>query len=219
MNFTLMAIAMMAIGLPVVLLATAPEKAQASARFLSPILCILLLLVYGFSVVFALRHQPEEEGDGSGPRWPPLKALLILGGATGGMVLVSELLVGSILPFVEATGISQIFIGLIIIPLFSNVVDHIVAISVALKNKMNLSLTISVGSAAQIACMVLPAIILVSFAMGQPMGLTFTPVELISLAVGLLMLIPVLLDGKSNWLEGAQLLTCYLILALVVFGL
>lgn len=222
MNFTLMAIALVVIGLPSILLATAPQMPQAGASFLSPALCTLLLILYGCSVVFSLRRQPKEEkeeeetGD---PRWSPRKGLLILGGSTGGLVLISGLLVDSILPFVETTGISQVFIGLILIPIFSNVVDHIVAISVALKNKMDLSLTISIGSATQIACMVLPAIMLVSSAMGQPLGLMFTPVELISLAVGLFLMIPVLLDGKSNWLEGAELLTCYLILALILFGL
>ena len=134
------------------------------------------------------------------------------------MILISELLVGNIMPFVEVTGISEIFIGLILIPIFGNVVDHIVAITVALKNKMDLSLTISVGSAAQVACMVVPVIGIVSMAMGQPMGLVFAPIELIALGVGLLLMIPVLLDGHSNWLEGTQLLTCYLILAAVLWA-
>lgn len=217
MNFTLMAVALMAIGLPSIFLASASEKLQASASFLSPVLCTLLLILYACSVVFALRRQPQQEKDAEDPRWKTGLSLLILGGSTGGMILISELLVDSILPFVETTGISQVFIGLILIPIFSNVVDHIVAISVALKNKMDLSLTISVGSAAQIACMVLPAIVLISMAMGQPLGLMFTPVELISMAVALALMVPVLLDGESNWLEGAQLLTCYLVLGVVVF--
>ena len=134
-------------------------------------------------------------------------------------MVISEVLVDNILPFVEATGISQVFIGVILIPIFGNVVDHIVAISVALKNRMDLSLTISVGSAAQIACMVLPSIVLVSLAMGQPLGLIFTPIELLALGVGLALMVPVLLDGHSNWLEGAELLTCYLILAAVLWVL
>ena len=97
--------------------------------------------------------------------------------------------------------------------------DHIVAISVAMKNRMDLSLTISVGSAAQVACMVLPVIMLASIVMGQPMGLIFTPTEIIALGVGLALMVPVLLDGNSNWLEGAELLTCYLILAAVLWVL
>lgn len=96
--------------------------------------------------------------------------------------------------------------------------DHIVAITVALKNKMDLSLTISVGSAAQVACLVLPIIVLVSYAMGQPMGLIFEPIELVALGLGLAMMVPVLLDGSSNWMEGTQLLTCYVILATVLWA-
>ncbi len=217
-NFTLIVIATLAIGLPTVLLALAPEKAAASASFLTPGLCILLLLIYGITVVFTLRRQPMEENQ-EGANWPLSKGLLLLVASTSGIVLVSALLVSSILPFVEATGISQAFIGLIVIPLFENVVDHIVAISVALKNKIDMSITISVGSASQVACMVLPVIVLASMVMGRPLGLIFAPVELLSLGVGVLLMIPVLLDGLSNWLEGAQLLTCYTILALVLWAL
>ena len=218
-NFTLIALALVAIGLPTVLLRTAPEKAQASTAYLTPVLCVLLLVIYGFTVVFSLRRQPAEEHDGGGPRWSLIIGLLVLAISTGGMILISELLVGTVVPLVEATDISQVFIGLILIPIFGNVVDHIVAITVALKNRMDLSLTISVGSAAQVACMVIPVIVLISLAMGQPLGLIFAPVELIALAAGLFLMVPVLLDGDSNWLEGAQLLTCYLVLALVLWAL
>ena len=202
-NFTLMALALVTIGLPTVLLATSPEKATSALLFLTPTLSAMLLGVYGLTVFFSLRTQPEETVEG-GPTWGRGKALLVLGASTGGMIFTSKLLVGSILPFVETTGISQVFIGLILIPIFGNVVDHIVAITVALKNKMDLSLAISVGSAAQVACLVLPVVVLMSFATGQTMGLVFTPIELIALALGLLLMVPVLLDGQSNWLEGMQ---------------
>ena len=126
---------------------------------------------------------------------------------------------GSVEGFIEETGISQVFVGLILIPIFSNVVDHIVAITVALKNRMDLSLTSSVGSAAQVACLVIPIIVLVAVFSGQPAGLIFAPVELVAMAVGIFTIVPVLLDGHSNWLEGAQLLTVYLILATVLWAL
>ena len=218
-NFTLMAIALMAIALPSMLLASAPETARFGTSLLTPTLCALVLIIYPLAVIFSLKIQPKEDDDGGGPRWALPKGLLLLVASTGGMVVISEVLVDNILPFVEATGISQVFIGVILIPIFGNVVDHIVAISVALKNRMDLSLTISVGSAAQIACMVLPSIVLVSLAMGQPLGLIFTPIELLALGVGLALMVPVLLDGHSNWLEGAELLTCYLILAAVLWVL
>lgn len=216
-NFTLMAMALVAIGLPTLLQATSPEKAQADVSLLTVILSVLLLIIYGFAVVFSLRSQPKENGDGGGPLWTPLKALLVLAVSTGGMILISEMMVDSIVPFVEETGISQFFIGLILIPIFSNVVDHIVAITVALKNRMDLSLTISVGSATQVACMVLPTVVLIGLAMGQSTAFVFAPIELIAFATGLLLMVPVLLDGFSNWLEGAQLLTCYVILAAVLW--
>ena len=93
---------------------------------------------------------------------------------------------------------------------------HMVAITVAMKNKMDLSLVVSVGSAAQVACLILPIIVLVSFAT-QSGVLLFSPVELIVLASGLLLMVPVLLDGDSNWLEGAELLACYFILGAVLW--
>ena len=152
-NFTLMVIAFIAIGLPAVLLATSAEEAHARVNYLAPVLAIPLMAIYALAVLFSLRSQPAESGEG-GPRWSPRRAMVVLAATTGGMVVVSELLVASIVPLVEETGISQMFIGLILIPIFGNVVDHIVAISVALKNKMDLSLTISVGSAAQVACLI-----------------------------------------------------------------
>lgn len=217
-NFTLMFLAVLVIGLPSLLIAVSPEVARGGSNFLTPALAVLLLLVYGLAVVFSLRRQPEEEGDVSGVRWGLGKGLAVLGGSTAGIVLISEYLVGSILPVVESTGIPQIFIGLILIPIFSNVVDHIVAISVAMKNRMDLSLTISVGSAAQVACLVLPIVVLIAYAMGHGAGMVFTPVELIVMGAGLLLMVPVLLDGESNWLEGAQLLTCYVILGAVLWS-
>ena len=218
-NFTLMAIALVAIGLPSVLAATAPDKGQAGLGFLTPALSLLLIGIYGVAVLFSIRSQPEEGEFEQGPQWSTTRGLAVLAGSTGGMILISELLVGSIVPFIEETGVSQVFIGLILIPIFSNVVDHVVAITVALKNRMDLSLTISVGSAAQVACLVLPVIVMVGFFQGQTIGLIFEPTELIALALGLFLMVPVLLDGESNWLEGTQLLTCYLILGAVLWAL
>ena len=218
-NFTLMIIVLVAIGLPSILLATTPGDAQASLSFLTPTLSVILLIVYGLAVVFSLRDQPHEEDDGSSPSWGPAKALLVLGSATGGMIVISEVLVGSIVPFVEETGVSQVFMGLILIPIFGNVVDHIVAITVGLKNKMDLSLTISVGSAAQVACLVLPVIVIIGHLTGQSQGMVFAPIELIAFGLGLALMVGVLLDGSSNWLEGTQLLTAYLILAAVLWAI
>ena len=213
-NFTLMVLALVAIGLPGLLLTTT----QASAGLLTPVLCAFLAAIYVVAVIFSLQRQPPEPDDSHGNDWTPGIGLLVLIACTGGIVLISEYLVESIVPFVESTGVPQVFVGLILIPIFSNVVDHIVAISVALKNRMDLSLTISIGSASQIACLVLPVIVIIGYLMGKSSGLVFTPIELVSLGAGLLLMVPVLLDGESNWLEGAQLLTCYLILGVILWN-
>ena len=217
-NFTLMAIALVALGLPSLLLATTSGEARSGISFLSPTLAVLLIIIYSSAVFFALRGQPsEDDASDSGPDWSPKIALVVLAVATGGMIVISETLVGSIEGFIDETGMSQVFLGLILIPIFSNVVDHVVAITVALKNRMDLSLTVSVGSAAQVACLIIPTIILVAAFRGQGAGMIFAPVELVAMAVGLLMIVPVLLDGRSNWLEGAQLLTVYTILGTVLW--
>ena len=216
-NFALMFIALVAIGLPTFRLMGLDGGAGAGARFLAPALAATLIVIYACAVVFSLRRQPVESDDvAGGPSWSTRKAMLVLGASTGGIVVVSEMLVGTVVPFVEATGVSEVFVGLILIPIFSNVVDHMVAITVAMKNKMDLSLVVSVGSAAQVACLVLPIIVLISFATGQSAGLIFSPVELLILAAGLLLMVPVILDGDSNWLEGAELLTCYFIVGAVL---
>ena len=216
-NFALMFIALVAIGLPSMRLLGGSESAQAGANFLAPVLSVMLIVVYGFAVVFLLRKQPLDNDEAGGPTWSVRVGLLVLFSATGGIVVISEVLVGSVVPFVEATGVSQVFLGLILIPIFSNVVDHLVAITVALKNKMDLSLVVSVGSAAQVACLILPVVVLISFFTGQSGGLVFSPLELAVLATGIFLMVPVLLDGASNWMEGAQLLTTYCILGAVLW--
>ena len=137
-NFTLMAIAFIAIGLPSVLMITAPETSISKISYLSPTLAAILLVIYAIAVMFSLRRQPVESDDGDTPGWRLKTAVIVLAGSTGGIIFVSEFLVTSIMPFIEETGVSQVFIGIILIPIFSNVVDHIVAITVAMKNKMDL---------------------------------------------------------------------------------
>ena len=215
-NFTLIVMALLVIGLPAGLMAVSREGGQAGIGPLIPVLSVLLLLGYCLTVFFSLRSQPEDSGE-SGPPWSVRKAIFVLAVTTGGMIMISELLVSSITSFVESSGISEVFVGLMLIPIFGNVVDHIVAITVAVKNKMDLSLTISVGSAAQVAALILPLVVLVGYATGGAASMVFAPVEVIALAAGLALMVPVLLDGSSNWLEGTQLLLVYVIIGAVLW--
>jgi len=110
-------------------------------------------------------------------------------------------------------------LGIIIIPVIGNVAEHLVAVQVAAKNQMELSLAISVGSSLQIALFVAPLLVFVSLLMGNPLTLVFNQFELIALAAAVLIAGLVSLDGESNWLEGAMLLAIYVVIALGFFWL
>ena len=130
---------------------------------------------------------------------------------------LSEILVGAVEYTTEVLGISEFFIGIIVVPLVGNVAEHVVAVQAALKNKMELSMAVSVGSSLQIALFVAPVLVFLSVVMGNPMTLVFNPFEIVALFAGVLIAVFVSQDGESNWLEGAQLLGLYTILALAFF--
>ncbi len=138
--------------------------------------------------------------------------LAIAGAAVG---LVSEILVGSISEASESIGISEFFVGIIIVAVVGNAAEHWVAVLVAKKDKMDLAVNISIGSAAQIALFVAPILVLLSFVIGpNPMPLVFNGFELGGVLVAVLIANYVTQEGESNWWEGVQLLAVYLVLAL-----
>jgi Ca2+:H+ antiporter len=137
--------------------------------------------------------------------------------ATLGVVVLSELLVGAVEHVVSQVGLSEFFLGIILIPIVGNVAEHIVAVRVALRNQMELSVEIAVSSSLQVALFVAPALVFISLFMGKPLTLIFNQFELISLGAGILVMGLVSADGESNWLEGAALLSVYLILGLAFF--
>jgi Ca2+:H+ antiporter len=139
--------------------------------------------------------------------------------ATLGVVVMSEVLVGNIEPVVASWGVSELFLGVILVPIIGNVAEHIVAVQVAHKNRMDLSLGIAVGSSLQIALFVAPVLVFVSLLLGNPLDLLFNQYELAALTGAVAIAALISIDGESNWLEGAQLLGVYLILALGFFFL
>jgi Ca2+:H+ antiporter len=147
------------------------------------------------------------------------KSLTVLLIATAAIVWMSEMLVGTVEHVVLEIGITEFFLGIIIVPLIGNVAEHLVAVTVAAKNQMELSLAISVGSSLQIALFVAPLLVFVSLLMGNPLTLVFNQFELIALMAAVLIAGLVSLDGESNWLEGAMLLAIYVIIALAFFWL
>jgi Ca2+:H+ antiporter len=151
------------------------------------------------------------------PNWSLRTALIMLTLSTAGVVVMSELLVSVVEPVVASLGVSEFFLGIILIPLIGNVAEHLVSVKVAIQNKMDLSVEIAVASSLQIALFVAPALVFISLIMGNPLQLIFNEFELLALIVGVLIAVLISMDGESNWLEGAELLAVYLILALAFF--
>lgn len=143
----------------------------------------------------------------------------MLGGATFFIAWLSEVLVGAVEHVVVSLGWTEFFLGIVIIPLVGNVAEHLVAVTVAAKDQMDMSLEISVGSGLQISLFVAPLLVFVSLLMGNPLTLVFNQFEMIALTAAALIAALVALDGESNWMEGAQLLGVYIILALAFFFL
>ena len=126
---------------------------------------------------------------------------------------------GAIEPFVERFGLSQFFVGVILIPTIGNLAEHLVAVQLAYKNKMEFAMAVAYGSSLQVALFVAPVLVLIGVLIGQDMTLVFSPLEVaaVAAAVGISALIA--LDGESNWLEGALLMLIYLIIAISFFEL
>lgn len=186
---------------------------------------IAMLVIYVLGLVFAFRFINPEPALGQAEQaehhggWPIRKAVLYLVGATVLIAVLSELLVASVEPTVAALGVSEFFIGIIVVPLIGNVAEHLVAVQTALKNKMELSMAVSLGSSLQIALFVAPVLVFLSILMGNPLTLVFNQFEIVALFAGSIIAAFVAMDGESNWLEGAQLLALYAILALAFFFL
>ncbi len=161
-----------------------------------------------------MTHREAPEG-----AWTLRKAVAVLVGSTLATVVLSELLVGAVEPVVRRTGVSEVFLGIVLIPLVGNVAEHLVAVSTAAKNRMELSLAISLGSSQQIALFVAPLLVFVSLLFGREMTLFFNPFEVAVLGVSVLIAGQIAADGESNWLEGAQLLVVYAIVAMAFLWL
>lgn len=149
--------------------------------------------------------------------WSRRRAAGVLVGATSLVALMSEYLVTSLEPAVERVGLSPFFVGIVIIPTIGNAAEHSSAILMALKNRMDLSLEIAVGSSTQVAVFVAPLVVFLSYLMGQPMSIIFNVYEVLAIGLSVLIAYVISSDGETNWLEGVQLLAAYAILAMGFF--
>ena len=194
-----------------------------TVEWLSLAVAIVLLLSYAAGLVFSLRthrdlFNPPAEQEHRARPWSVRRSVLMLAIAGVAVGVMSEVLVGSITEAAEAVGLSQFFIGVIVVAVVGNAAEHWVAVLVAAKDKMDLAVNIAVGSGAQIALFAAPVLVLVSFVLGPgPMALVFNGFELGAVFLAVLITNHVTLDGESTWFEGLQLLAVYLVLGIVFF--
>lgn len=194
------------------------EKQHHALEGFSLAVASILLLLYFAGLFFAMRRK-NELCTVEAARWSQAKAILILAVSTVLIAMESEFLVGGIEPVTEALGWSEFFIGIIIIPIIGNAAEHFTAITMALKNKMDISFEIAVGSSTQIAMLVTPVLVFLSFGFGTPMTMMFNYNEIVVVALAVLIAQFISLDGESNWLEGALLVAAYFIIAIAFYFL
>lgn len=222
-NAILLVLAVIALIIPSIFSGHIGNPQSVRVEALSVGTAIIMIVLYGLSLLYSLKFEVPTITHKSTEKiihetaWSLRKALLILTLATIGVVFASELLVGAVEPVMVAMGLSEFFIGIILIPLIGNVAEHFVAVQVATRNQMDLSVEIAVSSSLQIALFVAPVLVFISLLFGNPLQLIFNDLELIALIAGVLITAFVSEDGESNWFEGSVLLTIYLILALGFF--
>ncbi len=196
----------------------------ATVEHLSVAVALVLAGTYLAGLLFSLKthrdifNPPDENTEVTAFGWSPRRSVLMLAIAGVAVAVMSEVLVGSIADASESVGLSEFFIGVIVVAIVGNAAEHWVAILVAYKNKMNLAVNIAIGSSAQVALFVAPVLVFASFVIGpQPMALVFNGFEMGAMLLAVLIANYVTHEGESTWFEGVQLLAVYLILGLA-FG-
>lgn len=203
-------------------------RSVAHEQELSLEISVVLFATYVLSLFFSLRthkHLYVGQGDreshnalGTGG-WGRGKSLAVLLIATGLVALMSEFLVGAIAHTSREFGMTEVFVGVILVAIIGNAAEHSTAVLMAMKNKMDLALNIAIGSSLQIALFVAPILVFTSYLFGTPMNLIFTTFEVVSVVLAVLAVNLIVADGESNWMEGIQLLAVYLIIGMAFYFL
>lgn len=228
MSSAMLALAVAGLVFPAVFHSLHPGDLTSRLAFtelqLSEAVAVILAITYGCSLLFSLHtHKAVFGMDASstpeGPEWSVFKSVGVLAAATAGIVVESEILVHAVEGVTASLGLSEIFLGLIIIPVIGNAAEHASAVMMARKGKTDLSLQIALGSSTQVALLVAPILVLAGVLMGQPMNLVFSTFEVVTLAVSTIVVAMITLDGESHWFEGVQLLALYAMVAAAAYFL
>jgi Ca2+:H+ antiporter len=215
-------LAVAGLGVPALLLATSSRLSAGSRELVSAGVAATLIVSYAAALVFMqvthahLFRTPEASEQ---PEWSRTLAAGVLLAAALLVGLESELLVSALNPALNSVKISPIFVGLILIPVIGNAAEHASAVFFAIRDKLDITLEIAVGSSTQVALFVAPSMVFISLLIGRPMDFVFTGFEIGAVFIATLIIAVISRDGHGNWLEGLQLIGIYAIIALAAFFL
>jgi Ca2+:H+ antiporter len=215
-------LAVTGLAVPALLAGTNSQLASSHKEVVSAGVAATLILLYLAALLFMqythehLFRTPESTEQ---PDWSRRLAIGVLLGSAVLVGLESELLVSALDPALKTLGLSPLFVGLILIPIIGNAAEHSSAVLFALRNKLDVTLEIAVGSSTQVALFLAPALVFISLALGRPMDFIFKGFEVGAVALATVIVAIISLDGRSNWLEGLQLVSVYVIIALAAFFL
>jgi Ca2+:H+ antiporter len=226
MGASLLLLAAVGLIIPALFHLTAADRDVSIERKLSVAIAVVLFAIYILSLMFSLkthkhvyRGEPHAAEDLGEKPWSRTTAIIVLTGVTLLIAVMSEILVGTLETAAHRLGMTQLFVGLILVALVGNAAEHSTAVMVALKNKMDLALGIAVGSSIQIALLVAPILVFASYAFGAPLDLIFTPFEVAAVTISVVIVGFVAMDGESHWMEGVMLVGVYLMLAIAFYFL
>ena len=220
-NATLLVLAVTMLIVPSIFSQSIRANGGAAVEALSIGVAIIMIVLYGLGLFAAARSSDSPLSTMvSGADLPARslrQSLMLLVLATVGVAWLSEALVHGAEGTIHSLGVSEFFLGIILVPIIGNVAEHLVSVQMALKNKMDLSTEIAISSSLQIALFVAPLLVFISLLLGHPLQLILNHFELIALLASVAISVLVSSDGESTWLEGAGMLAIYLILGLAFF--
>lgn len=228
LSISLLTVAVIGLVIPAMFLATHPDPSHLLTRKVSVGVAVLLMVGYGLSLVYSMgTHRSvfgesadvanESHGADQASRWSLGRSVGTLVASAALIGWISEILVGSTEAAIKGVGLSQVFVGIIVVPIIGNAAEHSSAVLMAMKNRMDLAVSIAVGSSAQVALLIAPILVFVGLALGQPMDLAFNVFEVVAVALAVAVASSVVRDAESHWLEGAFLLLVYGMLAVAFF--
>jgi Ca2+:H+ antiporter len=214
MNASMLTLAVIGLGIPTAFAAVSSSDAHIDAisdvTAAILLVCYLLSLVFTFQLPMAFREGVEEHAT---PHLGARPAIVLLLVSTAAVAVISDIFVGTLDGVIASLGVSAAFLGLVIVPLVGNIAENIIGVKIAYQNKMDFSMVVSLGSSLQVAMGVAPLLVFLSLLTPHHFTLVFPVIQVLALAGAVTITSLIALDGESNWLEGAQLIAVYLIVA------